>query len=83
MGMVFHGPGFTPARAFRHWVVGDFIEEILEELSAQCLASSLEESLAEAANASEGTRKAKPAQRLEVGLGAPSMTRRTRLCMRM
>lgn len=50
-GAAFNSPRFSSTWAFRHVVVGDLMEEILEELAAHGMVSSLEESFAEPADA--------------------------------
>lgn len=50
-GAAFNSPRFSSTGAFRDVVVGDLMEEILEELAAHGMVSSLEESFAEPADA--------------------------------
>jgi hypothetical protein len=56
-GAAFDGSGFTSAGAVRHVVVGNFMEEILKELAAHRMVSSLEESFAKPAYARQGSGK--------------------------
>jgi hypothetical protein len=68
-GAAFDGLGFTATEAFRQVVIGDFMEEILKEVVAHRMVSSLEESFAKPADARQGSGKTQAAQGLEATLG--------------